>query len=797
MTGQNNAAQVTASVIGYPRIGKQREWKKALEAYWAGKSDYSQTVAELDRIEVDRLQHLADAGLNYIPVNDYSWYDHVLDQSVTFGIIPERFHSLAAQIESCSQIEAGQTSIPQEVADLAFAIARGTAQHPASEMTKWFNTNYHYIVPEWSGQEPQLLVNLPLLAVKRAKQALADRAAVLKPVLIGPYTFVRLMKGIPAAERAAVIAKLTPVYVQLLQSLEAEGVQVVQLDEPAWIWALNKEEQQQVQATYDALRQAVPSLELWVQTYFEAVADYTFITSLPVDVIGLDFVHGKARNEASLKQHGFPADKRIAIGVLDGRNVWRTDLQAVVTELEQTIEPVVAKERWIVQPSCSLLHVPLALREESKLSQLMVDALAGAEEKLVEIVTIANALNDPSTAKELLAASSAAVQAWRTAPERQRPQVREALKDIHQDEKLLTREAFQERLKLQEQRWPQLPLLPTTSIGSLPQTLDVRKARQRFRKGEWDLAAYTEYLQAEMKRWVEIQEEIGIDVLVHGEFERTDMVEYFGEKLDGFVFTQNGWVQSYGSRCVKPPLLYGDIAFRSAMTVEETEFAQTLTKQPVKGMLTGPVTILNWSFVRDDLSREEVSYQLAWALRQEIIALEEAGIGMIQVDEPAVKEGMPLHADDAVHYRKWTVDAFRLATAGVRPDTQIHTHMCYCDFSDMVDLIRDMDADVISLETARSGGDIVEAFSRNHYELGIGLGVYDIHSPRVPSVEEMEQCITRALEVLPARTFWINPDCGLKTRGEKETIEALKNMTEAAARARKKLAEASATPTHS
>ncbi|WP_232276567.1 5-methyltetrahydropteroyltriglutamate--homocysteine S-methyltransferase [Paenibacillus sp. 481] len=764
---------VLTSVIGYPRIGYDREWKKALEQYWAGKSSAEALQVELERIEIERVRTMQDKGIHYIPVNEYAWYDHVLDTTTMFGLIPSRFEYTGGEVSP----------------DLMFALARGTQEAVACEMTKWFNTNYHYIVPEWEGRAPQLTTNRPLQAYRRVKAALGIET---KPVVVGPYTYVRSMKGVSKTERLQVLAQFQDVYSQLLQELAAEGVAVVQLDEPSFVLPMSNEEWAAVQSFYEALRQAVPQLHLWVQTYFEGVSNYEAFVQLPVDTLGLDFVHGKLRNEVSLRKHGFPADKRLALGVIDGRNIWQTDLAAVSAWLE-TVAAIVPQERWILQPSCSLLHVPLTTQREAALLPELQQALAFADEKLAEITLLARHQSQAdAVTTSAVEASAQAVHAWRTLPLRQRPQVVSELAQLLADEEQGTRRAhFAERKQLHRERWPLLPLLPTTTIGSMPQTAEIRRARLRYRRGEWDLNTYETFLQDEMKRWIQIQEEIGIDVLVHGEFERTDMVEYFGEKLDGFAFTQYGWVQSYGSRCVKPPVLYGDVAFKEAMTVAETAFAQSLTSQPVKGMLTGPVTILNWSFVRDDIPREQSTYQLAYALRQEIEALEQAGIGMIQVDEPAVKEGMPLLPEDAVYYKEWAVRAFRLSTGGAAAQTQIHTHMCYCDFSDMIQTITDMDADVISLETARSGGDIVAVFERESYELGIGLGVYDIHSPRVPAVEEMQQLMERALSVLPHDLFWINPDCGLKTRHEPETIAALRNMVEATRNVRAKLGASS------
>lgn len=761
---------IKTSVIGYPRIGYDREWKKALEHYWAGNATIQQLETDLARVDDVRFMTMKQARLDSIPVNDYSWYDHVLDMTAMFGLIPERFSYDGGEVRP----------------DLLFSLARGTKDAVACEMTKWFNTNYHYIVPEWEGKSPCLTTNRPLIAYQKAKQAYGIEG---KPVIIGPYTYMGLIKGIETEQRLRIIDQFVAVYSKLLKELEQAGIVVVQLDEPAFVTNMPQADWKIVHEIYNQLCQAAPKLSFWVQTYFDAVSDYEAFLSLPVHVHGLDFVHGKGSNEQALRKYGFPAHKQLAIGIIDGRNIWRTDLMATANWLE-SIADIVPPQRWIMQPSCSLLHVPLSVKRETTLDESIRGALAFADEKLDEIVQLACHFSDPNEKTHaVLANSQAQVQRWREHPSRKRSHVGKELVKLlrSEQEKGMERVSFAERNQLHRKRWSELPVLPTTTVGSMPQTADIRRARLRFRNGEWDKRTYENYLEKEITRWIGMQEEIGLDVLVHGEFERNDMVEYFGEKLDGFVFTKFGWVQSYGSRCVKPPILYGDIAFTNPMTVRETAFAQSLTSKPVKGMLTGPVTIINWSFVRDDISHEQVAFQLAYALRQEIASLEEAGIGMIQVDEPAIKEGMPFKAEDVCHYLGWSILAFRLATSGVAPSTQVHTHMCYCDFSDMIDTIRQLDADVILLETARSGGDMITILQEQPYELAIGLGVYDIHSPRIPAVKEMEQLIERALSVLPAASLWINPDCGLKTRHEHETVSALRNMVEATKKVRTRL----------
>jgi 5-methyltetrahydropteroyltriglutamate--homocysteine methyltransferase len=528
----------------------------------------------------------------------------------------------------------------------------------------------------------------------------------------------------------------------------------------------------------------VPGLHVLLQTYFEAAEPLEALLELPVQGIGLDFVHDGGANLASIRRLGWPEDKWLGAGIIDGRNIWRSDLDAKL-ELVRALKSHVPDERLILQPSSSLLHVPVTVQGEDKLKPAVRQALAFADEKLAELSLIAAAAGeDRQVYAAALAESREALNVFRALPERGRQDVAEQVRSLDKlpDSRSLP---FAERVKVQKQKW-QLPLLPTTTIGSFPQTPEVRQARLKWRKGVWNQERYDGFIRQQIADAITFQEELGLDVLVHGEFERTDMVEFFGEKLAGYLFTKGGWVQSYGSRCVKPPVIYADVAFTGPMTVKESLYAQSLTSLPVKGMLTGPVTILNWSFVRDDLSREQVANQIALALRYEVQALEEAGIEMIQVDEPAIREGLPLKAEDHEHYLNWAVKSFRIATNHVKATTQIHTHMCYSEFNDMIGSISAMDADVISIETSRSHGELIVSFEEQEYDKGIGLGVYDIHSPRVPKVEEMAQAIERALRVLDAGQFWINPDCGLKTRGWEETGAALRNMVQAAVIVREK-----------
>ncbi|MBT2282606.1 5-methyltetrahydropteroyltriglutamate--homocysteine S-methyltransferase [Paenibacillus polymyxa] len=747
-----------SSVLGYPRIGADREWKKALEAFWAGKLEESEFHTRLQEIRIDHLRKQQAKGIDIIPVNDFSYYDHILDTAVMFGIIPKRF-----------AYDGG--SVPLSV---YYGIARGTKDAAASEMTKWFNTNYHYIVPELDGASPTLTENKPLLAYREAKEKLGIEG---KPVIVGPLTFLKLSKGYDKSETDAWLDRLLPLYTQLLQELASEGVQWVQIDEPILVTKLSDEDIQRLNKIYKTFAAAVPGLNIMLQTYFESVENYNDIVALPVQGVGLDFVHGLSGNTQSIRTSGFPADKVLGAGIIDGRGIWTASLQTKLKLLNELSE-FVTPERIIVQSSCSLLHVPVTTEREAKLTSELKNALAFADEKLDEIVLLTTALSSPSaeiTAK--IDEAELPLQALQQSEDRNRTAVQKAVASISVQQPERSR-PFAERHEAQQAKW-NLPLFPTTTIGSFPQSAEVRKARQLWRKGELNNEQYAAFIREQIDIWIKLQEEIGIDVLVHGEFERTDMVEFFGEKLAGFAFTQYGWVQSYGSRCVKPPIIFGDVAFTGEMTVEETKYAQSQTERPVKGMLTGPITIMNWSFVREDIAREQIAYQLAYALRQEVEALEQAGIGMIQVDEPAVREGLPLKENEQADYLAWAVKAFRISTCTVHETTQIHTHMCYCEFHDMIDSIEAMDADVISIETSRSHGELIHSFEENTYELGIGLGVYDIHSPRVPSVDEMSSMIERALRVLDPKLFWINPDCGLKTRGQEETVASLRNMVDA------------------
>lgn len=751
------------TAIGYPYIGGNREWKRSLESFWKGEKSEEQFIFEMKTIRLNHLKHQQSLGLDIITVGDFTFYDRMLDHAAMFGLIPARYKWTGEKV-----------NLPTY-----YAMARGANDVVASEMTKWFNTNYHYIVPEYEGQPLELTQNYILDYFIEAKFELG---LTTKPTIIGPYTFVHLSKGYDAISKAAFILRLLPLYVQVLQQLVDAGAQWIQVEEPALVLSLAPDDIKLVQQIYKQLREEVPAAKLMLQTYFEGLSAYEELIQLPVAGVGLDFIHGGDDNMASLRKYGFPQDKVLGIGIINGRDIWRANLAEKAMLTKAILSLSGANEAW-VQSSCSLQHVPVTTKAENTLEATLLNALSFADEKIVELTQLTSFVTDEKwPGSKSVSQSMQAIQALEKHEVRKNPRVKELLLQVRQEH--FTRPMrFKERQPLQQAAL-QLPDFPTTTIGSFPQSDLVKRTRTAWRKKEMSDSKYAEFLKRETARWIQIQEEIGLDVFVHGEFERTDMVEYFGEKLKGFAFTEKAWVVSYGSRCVKPPIIYGDVERTSPMTVKEVVEAQQLTSKYVKGMLTGPVTILNWSFVRDDLSREHVANQIALALKEEIQALEAAGIAIIQVDEPALREGLPLRREDWNQYLSWAVNAFKLATSSVRNETQIHTHMCYCEFNNFIEPIRALDADVISIETSRSHGELIESLKQNPYELGIGLGVYDIHSPRVPSVEEIDTILKDSLEIISKEQFWVNPDCGLKTRREDETIASLKNMVTAARKLR-------------
>lgn len=755
--------KILSSNLGYPRIGEQREWKRALESYWDGEITKETLLERTREIRLNNLKKQQEQGLDLIPVGDFSLYDHVLDTAVSFGVVPQRFSYSGGAVDE----------------DTYFAIARGREEAVASEMTKWFNTNYHYIVPELNGVTPRLVDNRALRYYKEAKETLGIAG---KPVLLGPITFLKLSKGYEAEDFPRLVEQFLPLYVQQLKELEEAGATWVQVDEPIFVTKVDEETLYLTKKVYDTLAKEVPGINIIFQTYFEKIYHYPEIIQLPVAGFGLDFVHGDSLEQ--IRTYGFPQGKTLVAGIIDGRNVWRADIGERLTVLE-TLKQFVKDGDIIIQPSCSLLHVPVTKELESKIDPIILAGLSFADEKLAEVVLLAKGLKEGREAirKEITQVEQALEKLKSTY--RSNQEVQQALASLTPDA-ARRRAPFTERLPLQKEHL-NLPLLPTTTIGSLPQTPEVRRTRTKWRKGEVTEADYNTFIQGQIKRWIKLQEELDLDVLVHGEFERNDMVEYFGEKLGGFLVTEYGWVQSYGSRCVKPPLIYGDVSWQGPMTVKESLYAQSLTERPVKGMLTGPVTILNWSFAHDEASDATIMKQIALALQKEVEALEEAGISIIQVDEPALREGLPLDPEKWEDYLENATYAFRLATATAQPKTQIHTHMCYSQFEDIFDAIDALDADVISIETSRSHGELISTFETNTYKKEIGLGVYDIHSPRIPTKEEIKCHINRALQTIPVKQFWVNPDCGLKTRKETETIEALSVMVEAAKEIREEI----------
>jgi 5-methyltetrahydropteroyltriglutamate--homocysteine methyltransferase len=757
--------------LGYPRIGPRRELKKALEAHWAGELDAGALARAAAEIESANLRAQAQAGIATVPAADFSLYDHVLDAACLVGAVPERFGRPAGA--------------PVDL-ETYFAMARGVQtagrDAPAMEMTKWFDTNYHYLVPEFTrGQRFAPAWDRPLQALAAAQAA----GVASRVVLVGPVSLLLLGKAksdglVPLREHLDAVVE---VYAEVLRRLDAAGATWVQLDEPCFVQDRDAAELAALSRAYARLAQAKGSLRLAVATYFGHVGQALgTLAALPVDALALDFVHGEAGNLAALERHPWPADKTLIAGVVNGRNVWISDLRARLDLLRGLVDRT-GPDRLQVSASCSLLHVPLDVRPEREIDPEVRPWLAFARQKLDEVVTLVRALNEGEGAVAAELASNAESLARRARSDRlHQPDVAGRLA-------ALTAADFQRPTGVAERRAAQaqrlgLPEFPTTTIGSYPQTPEVRRLRGRWRRGELSDAAYEAELEAEIRRTIGVQEELGLDVLVHGEFERNDMVEYFGEQLEGFLFTHNGWVQSYGSRCVKPPILFGTVRRRQPMTVRWSRFAQSCTRRPVKGMLTGPVTILQWSFVRDDQPRSETCREVALAIRDEVADLEAAGIGVIQVDEPALREGLPLRVSEWAAYLDWATAAFRLSTAVAAEATQIHTHMCYGEFGDIIDAISALDADVISIENARSGAELLKVFRDHGYDKGIGPGVYDIHSPRVPSVEEMAGLLRAALAVLSERQLWVNPDCGLKTRAWPETLASLRNMVAAAAEVR-------------
>ncbi|MBT0897023.1 5-methyltetrahydropteroyltriglutamate--homocysteine S-methyltransferase [Streptococcus infantarius subsp. infantarius] len=740
---------VKVSNLGYPRLGENREWKKLIESYWAGNVSQDELQAQAKELRLSFLKKQADAGLDLIPVGDFSLYDHILDLSVQFGVIPNRFAKEEINL------------------DLFFAIARGNKENVASSMKKWFNTNYHYIVPEWSKVKPHLTNTRLLDLYLEAKEVVGDKA---KPVITGPITYVALSAEV--SDFTSAVKKLLPLYKQVFTELVEAGATYIQVDEPIFVTDEGVDLLEAAKCVYAYFAKEVPQAKIIFQTYFEALIDAKELSELPVAAFGLDFVHGLDENLEAVEA-GYFENKEVFAGVVDGRNIWATDFE----KRSELLEKLQAKVgNLVIQPSCSLLHVPVTTKNETDLDPVLKNGLAFADEKLQELELLSQYLDGQETeAYKQHVADFDALQAADF-----RNVTLESLDNVPTE-----RVDYKIRRKVQQEKLG-LPTLPTTTIGSFPQSPEIRRTRLAWKRGDISDAEYEEFIKSEIARWIKIQEDLDIDVLVHGEFERVDMVEFFGQKLAGFTTTKLGWVQSYGSRAVKPPIIYGDVKHIQPLSVKEVVYAQSLTDRPVKGMLTGPITITNWSFERSDISRADLFNQIGLAIKDEIKLLEDAGIAIIQVDEAALREGLPLRKAKQKAYLDDAVHAFRIATSSVKNDTQVHTHMCYSKFNEIINSIRDLDADVISIETSRSHGDVIESFETAVYPLGIGLGVYDIHSPRVPSKEEVIANIERPLRQLSLEQFWVNPDCGLKTRREPETIASLKVLVEATKEVRAK-----------
>jgi len=745
--------------LGFPPLGAARELKRATEGYWSGKTSRADLLATAAGLRARHWTLQRDAGLDLVPVNDFSLYDRMLDAGALVGAVPARYGWSGGDVDL----------------DTYFAMARGVQGKGrdvvAMEMTKWFDTNYHYLVPELEANQAFRLASQKPFDELAEAQKLGLAA---KPVLIGPVTFLLLGKAHGKAfDRLALLDRLLPVYGEVIARLAQAGASWIQLDEPCLAVDRTAAELAAYRTAYAQLATHAGPAKLLLATYFAGLDDNAATAlSLPVQAVHVDLVRAPAQVDALLAR--WPADKILSAGVVDGRNVWRADLSAALKPLQRAKEKLGPERVWVA-PSCSLLHVPIDLDQEAKLDAELKSWLAFAKQKLAEVVTLQRALAAPKSVADTFAASDRAAADRRTSERIHSAAVAQRVgavtaSDVKRQSPYAVRRAQQ----------LSLPPYPTTTIGSFPQTPDVRAARRRMLDGKMTAAEYDAFIGDQITKTLKLQEDLGLDVLVHGEFERNDMVEYFGEQLAGFAFTEHGWVQSYGSRYVKPPIIYGDVSRPKPMTVRWSRFAQEHTAKPVKGMLTGPVTILQWSFVRDDQPRAATAAQLALAIRDEVQDLEAAGIRVIQIDEPALREGMPLRRADGAAYLEWAVRAFRLATSGVTDATQIHTHMCYSEFNDVVRTIAQMDADVISIENARSGSELLQAFQSYKYPNEIGPGVYDIHSPRVPSTAEIIKLLEAARAVLADRQVWVNPDCGLKTRGWEETLPALKNLVTAA-----------------
>ncbi|TDE31837.1 5-methyltetrahydropteroyltriglutamate--homocysteine S-methyltransferase [Flavobacterium ranwuense] len=756
--------------LGYPRIGSNRELKKACESYWAGKISADELLTVGATIRKQNWQLQAETGIDLIPSNDFSFYDQVLDLSLTLGVIPKRYQELAKT---------------NSTIDLYFAMARGSQKEGqdvvAMEMTKWFDTNYHYIVPEFTKDQEFKLFTEKIIDEFKEANALG---IATKPVLIGPVSYLLLGKEKEAGfHRIDLIDKLLPVYFEILQKLDNENVEWIQFDEPFLALNLTDRERSAITYTYTEINKRFPKIKLILANYFDCFGEnLDTVLALPVHTLHLDLVRCHSQLDDILESGQLSSNVNLSLGVVDGRNIWKNDFKNSLAIIKKATDAL-GENRILIAPSCSLIHSPCDLELETNNATLTPEVkqwLAFAKQKTEEIVLLKYfASNEIDTTNSIrFQENTVANENRKTSTLIHNDAVKNRVASITTgDDQRENPFAIRRKKQIDVLN---LPLFPTTTIGSFPQTTEVRSWRAKFKKGELSQQQYDDLLQKETEETIRFQEETGIDVLVHGEFERNDMVEYFGEQLDGFTFTKNGWVQSYGSRCVKPPVIYGDVSRPNPMTVKWSAFAQALTPKWVKGMLTGPVTILQWSFVRNDQPRSETCTQIALAIRDEVVDLENAGIKIIQIDEPAIREGLPLRKEEWATYLDWAVKAFRISASGVKDDTQIHTHMCYSEFNDIIQNIADMDADVITIECSRSQMELLDAFADFNYPNEIGPGVYDIHSPRVPSSTEMVKLLEKASAVIPVGQLWVNPDCGLKTRHWDETKKALIEMVAAA-----------------
>jgi 5-methyltetrahydropteroyltriglutamate--homocysteine methyltransferase len=756
--------------LGYPRIGSNRELKKASELYWAGQFSAEELLAVGKNIRKENWQLQAESGIDLIPSNDFSFYDQVLDLTLTLGAIPERYNDFAKT----------NTSI-----DLYFAMARGSQKNGqdvvAMEMTKWFDTNYHYIVPEFTKNQKFNLFSEKI--IDDFKEA-NDLGIATKPVLIGPISYLLLGKEKEEGfHRIDLIEALLPVYFEIFEKLEAENATYIQLDEPFLALNLTDKERNVFTKVYTEINNRFPNIKIILANYFDCFGEnLATALALPVDTLHLDLVRCPLQLDDILESNLLSPNVNLSLGLVDGRNIWKNDFKNSLAIIEKATKAI-GENRILIAPSCSLIHSPCDLELETNNQTLTPEIkqwLAFAKQKIQEVVLLKQfATKEIDTANSIqFAENTLANENRKTSKLIHNESVKNRVANIAPDDDQ-RKNTFAIRREKQIDALD-LPLFPTTTIGSFPQTPEVRSWRAKFKKGELSQQQYDDLIKKETEETIRFQEETGIDVLVHGEFERNDMVEYFGEQLAGFTFTKNGWVQSYGSRCVKPPVIYGDVSRPKPMTVKWSKYAQSLTSKWLKGMLTGPVTILQWSFVRNDQPRSQTCTQIALAIRDEVVDLENAGIKIIQIDEPAIREGLPLRKEEWATYLDWAVKAFRISASGVKDDTQIHTHMCYSEFNDIIQNIADMDADVITIECSRSQMELLDAFADFKYPNEIGPGVYDIHSPRVPSSHEMVKLLEKASAVIPLNQLWVNPDCGLKTRHWDETKKALIEMVAAA-----------------